>query len=85
MMETWVYVGNPLPNKCGNSKRPWNHQSPLSLSEDEEEESSYLLQFGWKVVVLIAYRCGFVIPWIVHQAICNCKKIQLVCRDFWGM
>ncbi|XP_062114720.1 receptor-like protein 9DC3 [Humulus lupulus] len=46
--------GIPLPNLCGNSEA----LKPPLVEDEQQEESSYLFQFGWQVVV-IGYGCGF--------------------------
>ncbi|XP_062113735.1 receptor-like protein 33 [Humulus lupulus] len=46
--------GIPLPNLCGNSEA----LKPPLIEDEQQEESSYLFQFGWEVVV-IGYGCGF--------------------------
>ncbi|XP_062078993.1 receptor-like protein 43 [Humulus lupulus] len=63
--------GMPLQNFCGHSSPP-EHSFPSS-----EEESSYIFQFGWKVVA-IGYGCGFLIGSFVGKIVIARKPNWLV-------
>ncbi|XP_062081292.1 receptor-like protein 6 [Humulus lupulus] len=63
--------GMPLQNFCGHSSSP-EYSFPSS-----EEESSYIFQFGWKVVA-IGYGCGFLIGSFVGKIVIARKPNWLV-------
>ncbi|XP_062114722.1 receptor-like protein 54 [Humulus lupulus] len=56
--------GIPLPNLCGNSEA----LKPPLVEDEHLEESSYLFQFGWKVVV-IGYGCGFLAGLFIEKIV----------------